>query len=64
VNTWLPEAGECKCSWQSFKTKRQRDYAASQAHKKHKGYIKHVAGEFWTKKGTHYWLSIYFKEIT
>jgi hypothetical protein len=68
MNTWLKEHGTCWCDFQDFTNKRERDFAASRAHKL-PGYIKHNLGEYTKKPGkgrdsttVHYTLAIYMKE--
>lgn len=59
--TWLPEVGNCFCTFQTYKNKKERDYAASQASRT-PGYIKHVLGQ-WHRlnKGDIFYLAIYWK---
>lgn len=59
--TWLPEVGDCKCTFKTYKSKKERDYAASQANKT-PGYIKHTVGQ-WQRlnKGDTFWLTIHWK---
>lgn len=64
ANTWHPRFGLCQSTFQTFKLKKQRDYAASVANKA-SGYLSHEIGEInyaASCNNPRYFLIIYYKE--
>lgn len=61
MSAWLPGVGECCSRFSTFKSKADRDYAASQAPKAPR-YIKHSVGTWKVPyRPRTYWLSVHFR---